>query len=204
ASVHACSYPRDAEAVLLVEVEGLKEGLPPLIQRITALCEKNHAKSVRLAESEEERLKFWKGRKGAFAAMGSISPNYVVQDGVVPRTRLPEVMRIVGEIGRKYSLSIANVSHMGDGNLHPLVLFDAKRPGETERAIAASEEIIKACITLGGAVTGEHGVGIEKRDLMAYAYSEAELNAMRKLKQVFDPQGLCNPGKVLPVKSTSA
>ncbi|MFQ5997801.1 MAG: FAD-binding oxidoreductase [Candidatus Bathyarchaeia archaeon] len=199
-SQHACSYPKDAGAVLLIEVDGLKDGLERQIQRIKEICSKNRAREVREAKDEAERKKFWTGRKGAFPAMGSLSPNYVVQDGVIPRTKLPQALRKINKISETYGLQIANVFHAGDGNLHPLIAFDLRKPGEKEKAFEASVETLKVCIEAGGVITGEHGIGMEKRDVMPLLFSQEDLAAMKMLRDVFNPHGSCNPSKVLPTK----
>jgi glycolate oxidase len=191
-------YPMDAEAVLLVELEGLGEMLQRSFPLIRDLCIKNHARDVRIAETEKERQLLWKGRKSVAGAVGKIRPNQYTQDGVVPRPRLPEVLRKVIEIGKKRSLIIANIAHAGDGNLHPLILFDLREPGELERVIEAGGEILKLCVEAGGTITGEHGVGIEKNKYMSWLFTEDDLKAMEKIKDSFDPKGLFNPGKIFP------
>ncbi|MFQ5998342.1 MAG: FAD-binding oxidoreductase [Candidatus Bathyarchaeia archaeon] len=197
-SQHACGYPTDAGAVLLVEVDGLKDGLDRLANRIREICYNNRACEVREARDEDERKKLWRGRKGAFAAMGSLSPNYIVQDGVIPRTKLPHALRRIAEISATYGLQIANVFHAGDGNLHPLIAFDLRIPGQKERAFEASIETVKVCVEAGGVITGEHGIGMEKKDLMPSLFSREDLAMMEKLRDVFNPNGLCNPSKMLP------
>jgi glycolate oxidase len=162
------------------------------------LCNENGAIDVREATSGAERNKWWKGRKGAFGAMGKISPSYYVQDGVVPRNKLPALMRKIEEVSKSYSLRIANVFHAGDGNLHPLILYDEKVPGEVEKVIKAGEEILMECIAVGGSISGEHGIGIEKKSMMAHLYSSEDLDAMLKIRSVFNPKNLCNPGKIFP------
>jgi glycolate dehydrogenase FAD-linked subunit len=196
--VFHAGYPMDAEAVLLVEVEGLGETLQRSTPLIRDLCIKNRARDVRIAETETERQLLWKGRKSVAGAVGKIRPNQYTQDGVVPRPKLPEVLRKVIEIGEKRSLLIANIAHAGDGNLHPLILFDPKIPGELEKVIEAGGEILKLCVEAGGTITGEHGVGIEKNEYMSWLFSEDDLNAMERLKDTFDPKGLFNPGKIFP------
>jgi glycolate oxidase len=191
-------FPRDAEAVLLVEVEGLREQTERSMQLIQLICQRGGAREVKLAQDEAERQRLWKGRKGAFGAMGALAPNYYVNDGVVPRSQLPEIMRRIAQISKGFKLRIANVFHAGDGNLHPLILYDANRPGEMERAEAFGADILRVCVELGGVLTGEHGVGIEKRDLMPEMFSEIDLNQQQRLKCAFDAQGLLNPGKVFP------
>jgi len=194
----------DAEAVLLVEVDGLKEEVEVLSERVVEVFKDNKAREIRTARSEEERKKLWQGRKGAFGAMGALSPNYLTQDGVVPRSKLRPILRIVNEVSRKYGLRIANVFHAGDGNLHPLIVFDARIPGQTEKAIAAAVEILIACVEFGGSLTGEHGVGIEKRELMPLIFNEHDIAAMKKLRNVFNPNGICNPSKVFPTGASCA
>lgn len=191
-------YPTDAEAVLLVELEGFGETLQRSFPLIRDLCIKNLARDVRIAETEKERQLLWKGRKSVAGAVGKIKPSQYTQDGVVPRPRLPDVLRKVIEIGKKRSLLIANIAHAGDGNLHPLILFDPREPGELERVIEAGEDILKLCVEAGGTITGEHGVGIEKNKYMSWLFSEDDLKAMEKIKDAFDPKGLFNPGKIFP------
>jgi glycolate dehydrogenase FAD-linked subunit len=191
-------YPTNAEAVLLVELEGYGETLKRSFPLIRELCFKNRARDVRIAETEKERQLLWKGRKSVAGAVGKIRPNQYTQDGVVPRPRLPEVLRKVIEIGKKRSLLIANIAHAGDGNLHPLILFDLREPGELERVIEAGGEILKLCVEAGGTITGEHGVGIEKNKYMSWLFTEDDLKAMEKIKNSFDPKGLFNPGKIFP------
>ena len=197
AAVHA-GYPPDAEAVLLVEIDGYSEGLDDLRTQIEGICRQNGAREIRLATTADERAGLWKGRKSAFGAMGRIAPAYYIQDGVVPRSRLPEVLRFVVEISEKYDLPIANVLHAGDGNLHPLVAFDPRQPGIIDKVRAASSEILHKCVELGGTITGEHGVGLEKQDYMAWLFNDADLAAMAKLKATFDPHDQLNPGKMFP------
>ncbi len=196
--IHAAGYPTDAEAVLLIEIDGLREEVAEFTESAIQICKKNGAREVRIAKSEEERKKLWQGRKGAFGAMGALSPNAVLQDSVVPRKKLPEILAKVFETAKKYDLRIANVFHAGDGNLHPIILFDARIAGELEKAVEASVEIVKACVEAGGTLTGEHGIGIEKKELMPLVFSEVDLQAMRKVKEIFNPSGLCNPGKIFP------
>ncbi|HEU5288829.1 MAG TPA: FAD-linked oxidase C-terminal domain-containing protein, partial [Candidatus Limnocylindria bacterium] len=189
-------YPLDAGGILLVEVDGLRDGLDDAAVRIESICREHGATTLRRAANALEREKLWAGRKGAFAAMGRLAPAYYVQDGVIPRTRLPEVLRAVEEIGARYGVRVANVFHAGDGNLHPLVLFaDAS---ELERVHEAGREILTACVEAGGSITGEHGVGMEKNCYMPLQFAPADLAAMRRLKTAFDPAGLANPGKIFP------
>ncbi len=194
----AAGYPTDAVAVLLAEVDGPKDEVEALVDPIIEVCKENRVREVRIARDENERLLLWKGRKAAFAAMGQISPEYYVQDSVIPRTKLPSIMKFIGELSRKYGLRVANVFHAGDGNLHPLILYDSRNEGELHKAEEMGAEIIKACIEMGGSLTGEHGIGLEKRDFMPLMFTEDDLEAMRKVKKVFDPEGLLNPGKIFP------
>ncbi len=197
AAKHA-GYPLDAGAVLLIDIEGVREGLEEQVAEISAICRAQGAYEIRIPESASEREKLWSGRKGAFGAMGRIAPSYYVQDGVVPRTQVPALIRQIGAIAQKYNVRIANVFHAGDGNLHPLILFDERDPELTERVIQAGSEIIAECIRAGGSITGEHGVGIEKRDLMALMFSPTDLQVMARIKAVFNPDGRLNPCKLLP------
>ncbi len=190
--------PLDAAAVLLIEVEGLREHTDEAARRVRALCERNGARTVRLAETEAERQTLWKARKSAFGAYGTLAPNYYVHDGVVPRSRLPEIMRRVREIGRVHQVLIANVFHAGDGNLHPNILFDMRNDGELDRVVAAGEAILRACVEVGGSLTGEHGIGLEKKAYMSWVFSEADLEAMADVKRVFDPANRFNPAKLFP------
>ncbi len=194
----AAGYPLDAVAVLLVEVDGPKDEVEALVGPIIEVFKENRVGEIRLAKDDNERLLLWKGRKAAFAAMGQISPEYYVQDCVIPRTKLPSIMKFIGELSQKYGLRVANVFHAGDGNLHPLILYNSANEGELHKAEAMGAEIIKTCIDMGGSLTGEHGIGLEKRDFMPLMYNEDDLEAMRKVKKVFDPDGLLNPGKIFP------
>lgn len=197
AATHA-GYPLDAAAVLLVEVDGLKEGLEEQAARIEAIATTHNARSVRVAKSAKERDLLWAGRKNAFGAMGRISPEYYVVDGVVPRTKLPMVLAAIGEVSERYGLRIANVFHAGDGNLHPLILFDGEKPGELERVIEAGAELMRICIKAGGVLSGEHGIGVEKKALMSELFTDDDMKAMLRLKQAMDPDGHCNPCKIFP------
>jgi len=191
-------YPPDAEAVLLIEVEGLSEAVAEQVGTIETICRQRGAREVRMAEAEADRERLWAGRKGALGALGTLAPNYYLVDGVVPRTQLLTVLRRVGEISRDVGFPIANVFHAGDGNLHPCVLFDERQKGHTPRVLEAGGEILKACVAAGGTLTGEHGVGLEKKAFMPLVYTDADLGAMLRLKQAFAPSGLLNPGKVFP------
>ena len=197
ASVYAAGLPRDAGAVLLVELDGVAEALPGQVERIRALCAAEGAR-VERARDEAERERFWRARKGAFGAMGRIAPDLYVHDAVVPRAKLPEVLARVGEICDRHRLRLANVFHAGDGNLHPNISFDRRDPGERERVLAAGREILEICVAAGGVISGEHGIGIEKRDAMCLVFDEDDLEAQRRLRAAFDPDGVCNPGKLLP------
>jgi len=190
-------YPLDAEAVLIIELDGLKDGMERLAEQIEGMCNDNNAREVRVAKDAAERAKLWIGRKSAFGAITKLTPNYFTCDGCVPRSKLTETLRQIVKIGEKYSLRIANVFHAGDGNLHPLILFDARK-GETERVVEAGMEILQLCVDKGGTISGEHGIGMEKREAMRFVYSEDDLNAMRKIKSIFDPKNLSNPEKIFP------
>jgi glycolate oxidase len=197
AAVHA-GLPLDAGAVLLVELDGPAIEVEVVLERALALCRAAGATELRRASDEAERAGLWRGRKAAFAAMGRISPHYYVQDGVVPRTRLPQTLRRIAELSQSYGLRVGNVFHAGDGNLHPLVLYDASVEGEPARAEALASEILAACVEAGGSLTGEHGIGLDKARHMGSMFSEADMDAMHRLRCGFDPDGRCNPGKVLP------
>jgi glycolate oxidase len=196
--VHA-GFPLDCAAVLLIEVEGLAEAVAAQADAVREVCRVHHAREVRVARDDRERELLWKGRKNAFGAVGRLSPSYYVQDGVIPRTRLPQTLRRIEEIGRQYGFRIGNVFHAGDGNLHPILLFDQRDAGQFERAVAASGEIMQYCIEMGGVLTGEHGVGMEKNELMPLLFGEADLELMRRVRDAFNPDGRLNPGKVFPV-----
>jgi glycolate oxidase len=195
--VHA-GYPLDVEALLIVEIDGPRAEIDHLIARIEGIAASCRAATCRVSTSEEERLLFWAGRKAAFPAVGRISPDYYCMDGTIPRAKLPQVLARMRELSEQYGLAVANVFHAGDGNLHPLILYDANKPGELERTEKFGAEILKLCVEVGGVLTGEHGVGVEKRDLMPAMFSEADLNQQQRLKCAFDGKGLLNPGKVFP------
>jgi len=195
-------FPRDAEAVLLVEVEGLAEQTLRSMNVAREICQRNGAREVRVAKDEAERQLLWKGRKGAFGAMGALAPNYYVQDGVVPRSKLPQIMKRIAEISKQFNLRIANVFHAGDGNLHPNILFDMRAPGELDRVIEAGAATLRACIELGGSITGEHGVGLEKKAYIGLLFSEADLEAMTRVRRAFDPDGRFNPAKLFPTPAS--
>jgi len=197
AFVHA-GYPLDVEALLIVELDGPQAEVHHLIERVEAIAHKNSCTTSRISNSDEERLSFWAGRKAAFPAVGRISPDYYCMDGTIPRKELPRVLAGMRELSEKYGLRCANVFHAGDGNLHPLILYDANKPGELEKAEAFGADILRLCVKVGGVLTGEHGVGVEKRDLMPEMFSEEDLNQQIRVKCAFDPNHLLNPGKVFP------
>jgi len=198
-ATHA-GYPMDAAAVLLIELEGLGEAVEEQVTQIREACAISGAREFRVARSAEERDLLWKGRKNAFGAIGRVSPTYLVQDGVIPRTKLPVILRHIDEIGTRNGFRIGNIFHAGDGNLHPLILFDGRDREQTRRAIATSDEIIKLCIEMGGSITGEHGVGMEKDRLMPLLFTDADLEVMRRVRGAFNPDDRLNPGKILPVR----
>ncbi len=191
-------YPLDVEALLIVELDGPAAEVDYLIGRVRDIAGDCGARSLRVSESEEERLTFWAGRKAAFPAVGRISPDYYCMDGTIPRHRLPVVLARMAELSQHYGLRVANVFHAGDGNLHPLILYDANIPGELEKAEEFGADILKLCVEVGGVLTGEHGVGVEKRDLMWTMFSEVDLDHQQRVKCAFDPDGRLNPGKLFP------
>jgi glycolate oxidase len=197
AFVHA-GYPLDVEALLIVELDGPPAEVDHLIARVETIARENEAVSVRVSTSEAERLIFWAGRKAAFPAVGRISPDYYCVDPTIPRKRLSDVLTRMSELATKHGLRVANVFHAGDGNLHPLILYDANKPGELAAAEACGADILRYCVEVGGVLTGEHGVGVEKRDLMGTMFNEADLNQQLRVKCAFDPDGLLNPGKQFP------
>jgi glycolate oxidase len=197
-SATGAGYRLDAGAALLIELDGPREECTARFEHLMALCTRAGAADVRVALTEEERQLIWQTRKAAFAAMGRVAPAYYVQDGVIPRTRLVEVLERIDELAAEYELQVANVFHAGDGNLHPLVCYDASKPGEPERAEELAGLIIKACVDAEGSITGEHGVGVDKKGYMPSMFSEADLDAFQRLRCAFDPGGLANPGKVMP------
>jgi len=204
-AIHACeafahaNYPLDAEALLIIEVEGSVAEQDDLLARIAALCEPFAPISLRVSQSAEESLAIWKGRKGAFGAVGRISPDYLCMDGTIPTGQLPFVLRRITEMSDDYGLKVANIFHAGDGNLHPLIMFDANQDGDFERAEKFGADILRLCVEVGGCLTGEHGVGVEKRDLMPVQFTPAELDQQRHIKTAFDPAWLLNPSKVFPI-----
>jgi glycolate oxidase subunit GlcD len=201
ASIYAAGYPVDAAAVLLIEIDGLASGIEPDVALIDDVCRKHGARSVRIARDDAERARLWQGRKKAFGAMGRIAPHLIVQDAVVPRTRLPDVMRRIGQIADQYGVTVCNVFHAGDGNLHPNIAYNAANADESERVHLAMRAIMTLCVEAGGSVTGEHGVGLDKLEYMPLIFSEDTLAAMCRLRDVFDPERRANPGKVVPVRS---
>jgi glycolate oxidase len=196
-ATHA-GYPMDADAVLLIELEGLTESVEEQAAQISEVCLACRAREVRVAKSDEERALLWKGRKNAFGAVGRVSPTYYVQDGVVPRTRIADTLRFIYQVSEKYGLTISNIFHAGDGNMHPIILFDPRKADELEKTKQAGAEILAYCIEVGGSITGEHGVGMEKNDLMPLAFSPESLEMMERLIKVFNPDRRLNPGKLLP------
>lgn len=201
ASIYAAGYPVDAAAVLLIEIDGLAAGIDDDAERIRGLCLECGARGVRVARDEGERTRLWQGRKKAFGAMGRISSHLVVQDAVIPRTRLPEVLRAIAHIGAAEQLSVCNVFHAGDGNLHPNIPYNANDPDESARVHRAMRAIMRCCVEAGGSVTGEHGIGLDKIDYMPLIFSADSLDAMCRLRSVFDPDRRANPGKVVPVRA---
>jgi glycolate oxidase len=191
-------YPRSAAALIIVELDGPEVEVDTLIDRVEVIMKNAGASSIKVSQSEEERTLFWAGRKSAFPAVGRISPDYMCMDGTIPRRRLPDMMIRMASLSQKYGLRVANVFHAGDGNLHPLILFDANEPGELERAENFGGDILRACVEMGGVLTGEHGVGIEKRDLMGIQFTEDDMKQQQRLKCAFDADHLLNPGKVFP------
>ena len=204
AAIHAAEnfckagYPLDVEALLIVELDGPTIEVNHLLEKVKEIAQLRGATGIRESKNEAERLNFWAGRKAAFPAVGQISPDYYCMDGTIPRARLPEVLSSMTELAKKYNLRVANVFHAGDGNLHPLILYDANKPGELERAEEFGAEILTLCVEVGGVLTGEHGVGVEKRDLMGTMFNEQDLNQQQRVKCAFDAEGLLNPGKVFP------
>ena len=196
-ATHA-GYPTDAAAVLLIELEGLTEAVEEQAVQIDTVCRACGAREVRVAQSIAERDLLWKGRKNAFGAIGRVSPTYYVQDGVVPRTKIASTLRAIDEIGKKHGIAISNIFHAGDGNMHPILPFDPRKEGDLFRAQLAGEEILDYCISVGGSITGEHGVGMEKMELMGHLFPEATLDLIKSFKSLFDPQCTLNPGKLLP------
>ncbi len=204
-AIHACEafahagYPLDAEAMLIIEVEGSPAEQDDLLGRIRAICDRHDPISLKVSQSAAESAAIWKGRKGAFGAVGRISPDYLCMDGTIPTSRLPEVLARIGAMSGSYGLQVANIFHAGDGNLHPLIMFDANDPDSFHRAEAFGADILKLCVEVDGCLTGEHGVGVEKRELMGVQFTDAELDQQRRIKSAFDPGWLLNPHKVFPL-----
>jgi glycolate oxidase subunit GlcD len=197
-SVYAAGLPRDAGAVLIVELDGPRVGLAAQVDRVRDHAGRAGASGIEVARDDAERQRFWKARKGAFGAMGRLAPDLYVHDAVVPRAKLPEVLEAICAIGDRYGLKLSNVFHAGDGNLHPNISFDRRDPDELARVVAAGSEILRTCVDAGGVITGEHGIGSEKREYMSLVFSDADLDAMKRLRATFDPDGVCNPGKIFP------
>ncbi len=191
-------FPLDAEAVLLIEVDGLEVAVDAEAETITRLCKETGAREVRLSQTEDERALLWKCRKQAFGAIGRLSPSYCTQDGVVPRTKVPEILRFIAEVSERHDIRVVNVFHAGDGNLHPILLFDERDAEQVKRVMLASDEILGKCIDLGGSVTGEHGIGVEKISFMNRLFTDEDLKVMEDVRKVFNPTGRCSPGKLLP------
>jgi glycolate oxidase len=209
-AIHACEafahagYPLDAEAMLIIEVEGSVAEQDFLLDRIKDICAKFDPISLKVSQSAEESAAIWKGRKGAFGAVGRISPDYLCMDGTIPTSRLPDVLARIGEMSESYGLQVANIFHAGDGNLHPLIMFDANDPSSFAKAEKFGADILRLCVEVGGCLTGEHGVGVEKRDLMGVQFTETELEQQRRIKSAFDPGWLLNPNKVFPLQAPPA
>jgi FAD/FMN-containing dehydrogenase len=200
-SIYAAGYPTDAAAILLAEVDGLAAGLPADVATIERLCREAGARGVRIAQNEAERARLWQGRKKAFGAMGRIAPHLMVQDAVVPRTRLPEVLEAIHGIAARHGVAVCNVFHAGDGNLHPNIAYDASVPEMAARVEHAMRDIMHVCMEAGGTITGEHGIGLDKLGYMDELFSASSLEAMCHLRDAFDPTRMSNPGKVVPVHS---
>jgi glycolate oxidase len=196
-AMHA-GYPLDSGAVLLIELEGLREAVEEQAEAVGEVCRRMRVRELRRARDEQERQRLWAGRKNAFGAVGRISPSYYVQDGVIPRTRIPDTLRHIESIAKKYSLTIGNIFHAGDGNLHPLILFDVRDPEQTRRTLDAGREILEYCVSVGGSITGEHGVGMEKNELMPMLFTDDDLEVMARLRNAFNPDSLLNPQKIFP------
>lgn len=195
-------YPRDAASILLIELDGLEVEVKTSSERVQSICRQNGARSITIATEPSERLKLWQGRKAAFAAAGKLSPNYFVQDGVIPRTKLAYVLGEINILSQHYGYRIANVFHAGDGNLHPLILYDESVPGSLAKVEELGGEILKLCVRVGGSISGEHGIGADKRCFMPDMFTAADLETMQWVRQVFNPKELANPGKVFPTPRT--
>ena len=195
-------YPRDADSILLIELDGLEAEVAANIQQVETICRQNGARNITIATDPQERLTLWKGRKAAFAAMGKISPDYYVQDGVIPRTKLPYVLSEIAALSQKYGYAVANVFHAGDGNLHPLVLYDNSVPGQLEVVEELGGDILKLCVEVGGSISGEHGIGADKKCYMSAMFSDDDLETMKRVRTAFDPKGIANPEKLFPTPRT--
>ena len=200
ASVHA-GYPIDAAAVLIIELDGMRDGMERQSDKIVEICKRHNVREIRVAKDDAERANLWAGRKGAFGAVARLRPSYLCCDGTVPRTRIPEALALVMEVGKKYDLPIGNVFHAGDGNLHPLIMFDERDPDEKARVLEAGSEILKICADLGGTISGEHGVGLEKLKETRFIFCEPDLEFERQIKMAFDPDEILNPGKMIPERA---
>jgi glycolate oxidase subunit GlcD len=200
AGVYATGIPKDAEAVLLIEVDGLDAGIEQQMERVVEVIQANNAREVRVAKDDAERKKLWAARKNAFGAYGRISANYYTMDGVIPRSKLPQILQEIDALGKQYGLRMANVFHAGDGNLHPIILYDISQPDAKDKVLALAGDILRRCVEVGGALSGEHGIGLEKQEFMALFFSEAELGVMQQLKGVFNPENLANPSKIFPIR----
>jgi glycolate oxidase len=200
AGPYATGIPKDAAAVLLIELDGVEAGLTQQLDRVIEVVQLNHAREFKLAQDEGERKKLWAARKNAFGAYGRISPSYYTMDGVIPRSKLPEILQEIDALGKKYGLGMANVFHAGDGNLHPIILYDYNQPGAGEKVLGLAGEILQLCVNVGGTLSGEHGIGLEKMRFMSLFFSEEELDVMRRLRDIFNPDNLSNPGKVFPIR----
>ena len=198
AGVYATGIPQDAEAVLLIEIDGLEAAIEQQVERVVEVIRGNRAREFRVAQNEQERKKLWAARKNAFGAYGRISANYYTMDGVIPRSKLPQVLQEIDALGRKYGLRMANVFHAGDGNLHPIILYDIRKPNVKEDVLALAGEILQRCVDVGGTLSGEHGIGLEKRQFMPLLFGEQDLKTMHQLKEVFNPENLLNPSKIFP------
>jgi glycolate oxidase subunit GlcD len=202
ASVYAAGYSLDAAASLLIELDGFDAGIEEAARAVVETCSNNGASEVRVAANEQERARLWLGRKGAFGAMGRISPDMITMDAVIPRTRLPAVLAEIERLAGEFELRVANVFHAGDGNLHPLILFDSRDPDQVERIHQLGEAIMDVCVRAGGALSGEHGIGVEKKEFMCMIFNDDDLAVMKRVRDVFNPRGLLNPGKVFPSRSS--
>ena len=197
---YATGIPRDADAVLLIELDGVEAGIAQQVARVIEVVQQNNAREVRVAQDETERKKLWAARKNAFGAYGRISPNYYTMDGVIPRSKLPEILQEIDALGKKYGLGMANVFHAGDGNLHPIILYDNEEPDSKDKVLGLAGEILQLCVKVGGTLSGEHGIGLEKMKFMSLFFSQDEMDVMRRLRDVFNPHNLANPGKIFPVR----